>query len=64
MFSTKLPDNLDRSNSTVKSFFPEDFERLFAELKRVISFTLNVEAGKLRFPRKAVSRLRLHRGLH
>ena len=41
MFSTKLPE--DRSNSTVKYFFPEDFERLFALLKRIISFTLNVE---------------------
>ena len=42
----------------------EDFERLFAVLKRVISFTLNVKARKFCFSRKAVSRLRLHRGLH
>ena len=51
MFSTKLLDKLDRSNSNVKNFFPEDFERLFAVLKRVISFTLNFEAGKLSFSR-------------
>ena len=51
MFSTKLLDKLDRSNSNVKKFFPEDFERLFAVLKRVISFTLNFEAGKLCFSR-------------
>ena len=42
----------------------EDFERLFAVLKRVISFTLNVKARKFCFSRRAVSRLRLHRGLH